>query len=76
VKTAQARLGHADVRTTLQLYALATSAADRLAAEVLDRRFADVLRAFDLDHRAKPDSPARWTQGPEAAERPVRPSTR
>lgn len=40
VKTAQVRLGHADVRTTLQLYALATSAADRTAADAVERRFA------------------------------------
>lgn len=44
VKTAQTRLGHADVRTTLQLYALATSIADRLAADILDRRFAAALQ--------------------------------
>jgi len=39
VKTAQARLGHADPWTTLALYARATSAADRVAAERLWQRF-------------------------------------
>lgn len=39
VKTAQTRLGHADVRTTLELYAQALEAADRQAAEILGTRF-------------------------------------
>ena len=39
IKTAQVRLGHADPRTTLGLYAEATSQADRAAAERLGARF-------------------------------------
>ena len=40
VRTAQARLGHADVRLTLELYAQATTEADRAAAEKIGVRFA------------------------------------
>lgn len=39
VKTAQARLGHADPRLTLGVYAQATDEGDRLAAERLGGRF-------------------------------------
>ncbi len=39
VKTAQARLGHSDPRLTLAVYALATTEADRAAAERLGKRF-------------------------------------
>jgi integrase len=39
LKTAQARLGHSDPRLTLGIYAQATSAGDRAAADSLDRRF-------------------------------------
>ena len=39
VKTAQVRLGHADPRTTLGLYAQATTQADVSAAEQLETRF-------------------------------------
>lgn len=39
MKTAQTRLGHADPRTTLAIYAQATKAADRQAAERLGARF-------------------------------------
>jgi len=39
VKTAQTRLGHADVRTTLELYAQALESADRQAAEILGTHF-------------------------------------
>jgi len=39
LKTAQTRLGHSDPRLTLGLYAQATSAADRAAAEALAGRF-------------------------------------
>jgi integrase len=35
VKTAQVRLGHADPRTTLGIYAQATTEADRAAADLL-----------------------------------------
>jgi len=40
VKTAQSRLGHSDVRLTLDVYAQVVSAADRSAAEVVGARFA------------------------------------
>jgi integrase len=40
VRTAQARLGHADVRLTLELYAQTTTEADRAAAELVGSRFA------------------------------------
>lgn len=39
VKTAQTRLGHADPRLTLTIYAQATSEGDRTAAERLGQRF-------------------------------------
>ena len=39
VRTAQARLGHSDVRLTLEIYAKATSEADRAAAEAIGRLF-------------------------------------
>jgi len=39
IRTAQARLGHADVRMTLEIFAKATSEADRAAAEVIGRLF-------------------------------------
>jgi integrase len=39
VRTAQARLGHSDVRLTLEVYARATSEADRAAAETVGRHF-------------------------------------
>jgi integrase len=39
-KTTQTRQGHSDIRLTLELYAQASSAADRAAAEVLGVRFA------------------------------------
>jgi hypothetical protein len=39
VKVAQVRLGHTDVRTTLEIYARATTKADRAAAELVGERF-------------------------------------
>jgi integrase len=39
VKTAQVRLGHADPRMTLSIYASAPATADRAAAETVDQRF-------------------------------------
>ncbi len=39
VKTAQARLGHANPQTTLRIHAQATSRADRQAAERIGKRF-------------------------------------
>lgn len=39
VKTAQVRLGHADVRTTLALYTRATENSDQAAARALDAHF-------------------------------------
>jgi integrase len=38
VKTAQVRLGHADPRTTLGIYAKATEQADRIAAARVGER--------------------------------------
>jgi Phage integrase family len=35
IRTAQSRLGHADVRMTLEIYARATNEADRAAAEAI-----------------------------------------
>lgn len=43
VKTAQRRLGHADVRLTLELYAQATSVADRTAVDALGTSFSGVF---------------------------------
>ncbi|GAC1378604.1 MAG: hypothetical protein NVSMB4_08270 [Acidimicrobiales bacterium] len=40
IKTAQTRLGHSDVRLTLDVYAQAVSSADRSAADVVGARFA------------------------------------
>ena len=39
LKTAQARLGHSDVRLTLEVYTQATTEADRAAADALGERF-------------------------------------
>jgi integrase len=39
VKTAQTRLGHADPRVTLSIYASAPASVDRVAADVLGERF-------------------------------------
>lgn len=39
IKTAQVRLGHSDPRLTLAIYAQATTAADKAAAEVLGAQF-------------------------------------
>ncbi len=39
VKTAQHRLGHANVTMTLQVYARATEEADRRAADLVRERF-------------------------------------
>jgi integrase len=39
VKTAQHRLGHADVRTTLEIYTKATTDGNRRAADVLGQKF-------------------------------------
>jgi integrase len=39
VKTAQTRLGHADPRVTLSIYASAPASVDRTAADVLGERF-------------------------------------
>jgi len=39
IRTAQSRLGHADVRMTLEVYARATTEADRAAAEAIGRLF-------------------------------------
>jgi integrase len=39
VKTAQTRLGHADPRVTLSIYASAPASVDRAAADVLGERF-------------------------------------
>jgi integrase len=39
IRTAQSRLGHADVRMTLEIYARATNEADRAAADAIGRLF-------------------------------------
>ena len=39
VKTAQVRLGHADPRTTLAIYASAPASVDRAAGDDIDERF-------------------------------------
>ena len=39
MKTAQTRLGHADPRTTLAVYAPAPASIDRVAADVIGERF-------------------------------------
>ena len=39
VKTAQTRLGHADPRVTLSIYASAPASVDRKAADILGERF-------------------------------------
>lgn len=52
LKTAQRRLGHSDARLTLELYAQATSAADRTASDALGRRFSKVFEVGARDGRA------------------------
>lgn len=49
IRTAQNRLGHADVRMTLEIYARATNEADRAAAEAIGR-------IFDPDRIERPAS--------------------
>ncbi len=49
VKTAQTRLGHADPRVTLSIYASAPASVDRAAADVLGERF------FGENGNAQPD---------------------
>jgi hypothetical protein len=64
VKTAQARLGHANPQTTLRIYAQATDRADRQAAERIGERSAsDFARGMDAGWKwlaqssAKPNRP-------------------
>ena len=53
MKTAQKRLGHADIRTTLGIYAQAVEEADRNAADTLGERFLGVSIPSDArDRRA------------------------
>jgi integrase len=47
-KTTQTRLGHSDPRLTLALYAQATTAADRGAAETLGEQFAAAMNRANL----------------------------
>jgi integrase len=51
VKTAQVRLGHADPRMTLAIYASAPASVDRAAADVIGERF------FGHDARKLPSKP-------------------
>lgn len=55
VKTAQTRLGHADVRTTLDIYTKAATEANRKAADVLGKRFMPRLTNSDPDAEATDD---------------------
>lgn len=59
VKTAQVRLGHADVRTTLDIYTQATTEANRKAADVLGKRFMP-RRQEDM-----PDAEAQDAEAPD-----------
>lgn len=53
IRTAQTRLGHADVRMTLEVYARATNEADRAAAEAIGRLFdPDRIEPERHPHRA------------------------
>jgi integrase len=56
VKTAQARLGHADPRLTLAVYAQAVDEADRAAAERLGERFFGPIRAVRPPRRGRSTS--------------------
>ena len=62
LKTAGARLGHSDPRLTLAVYAQATPAADRSAADVLGGQYADVVGFADRD-RIATDAPLREAAG-------------
>ena len=53
VKTAQTRLGHADPRTTLSIYARAVPKADRAAADVLGRTFFQTPAQRSRTNRAR-----------------------
>ncbi len=53
MKTAQVRLGHSDPRLTLGIYAQATTAADRAAADALAERLMS-----DADEPARPEADA------------------
>jgi len=88
VRTAQARLGHSDVRLTLEIYAQATNEADRAAAEIIGRRFdprrtnrgisRDLrgMEAVKPPSKEKPqarDLRLRWSGGGDLNSRPLRP---
>jgi integrase len=51
-KTIGNRLGHSDPRLTLDIYALATTGADRAAADTIGNRFAEALGIADRDRIA------------------------
>lgn len=59
MKTAQVRLGHADPRMTLAVYAQATSEADRSAADRLGSHFGIDARVRPLTDSATPDAGSR-----------------
>lgn len=57
VRTAQARLGHSDVYLTLEIYAQATSEADRKATETIGRnsiRTAQIARSRGIAAGSSP----------------------
>ena len=78
VKTAQRRLGHADVRMTLDVYAEALETSDRRASEALAARFLRPspdstppngphrTQADDSGHQEDMVRPARWTRDGDA----------
>ena len=57
IKTAQRRLGHSDIRTTLEIYAQATTKADRDAADALAERFLARPRRTPERRPAQPELP-------------------
>jgi integrase len=74
IKTAQVHLGHADLRTTLGLYAQAMSKADRAATERLGERFRPPA---DPDERVQTtsDHPAPRGMDAGSASRPEGPAS-
>jgi hypothetical protein len=64
IRTAQNRLGHADARMTLEIYARATTEADRAAAEAIGRLFdPERIERPNVAHIARDGSGMEPTRG-------------
>jgi hypothetical protein len=68
MKTAQTRLGHADPRTTLVVYASAPASIDRAAAVVIGERFFGEKTKKDRRHKSPRHLRANLSEGSGAPE--------